>query len=258
MTTGKSLFELALSCSRKPAGTGYYIVEGLRAVRQVLDLGLRPKIIVSSTFASGNKDFLSQFKHDEYLTVKDKMFSRIADTRTPQGIAAVMQQKHYSFDAICAESPVFYLDHLKDPGNLGTIFRTAEAFGIRGILLSGDSVFVYNPKIVRASLGSIESVPFHYLENCNSGILQLKESGFSLAAMVQQDGIPLWSAKIPLKTAFCIGNEAHGLCDDVAGQCRLRLTIPMTGRMESLNAASAAAIVAYEMSRRNSGNHETL
>lgn len=184
--------------------------------------------------------------------VTDEVLRKMSDTQTPQGILCVMRQKHYSLEKLTeAENPLLVvLEDLQDPGNLGTILRTGEGAGITGVIMSKDTVDLYNPKTIRATMGSIYRVPFVYVEDLRSVLALLKEAGVvSYAAHLK--GTQYYdSFDFRKGTAFLIGNEGNGLKTETADQADVYLKIPMEGNVESLNAAVATSILMYEANRQ--------
>ena len=145
---------------------------------------------------------------------------------------------------------ILVLDNLQDPGNLGTIFRTGEAAGVTGILMSRDCVDVYNPKVVRSTMGAIFRMPFCYAESLTEVIQEMKTQGiYTYAAHL--GGACIYDEPDYRKpSAFFIGNEGNGLSDEVAGLADCCLKIPMEGCVESLNAAIAATVLVFEAGRQ--------
>ena len=145
------------------------------------------------------------------------------------------------------------LDNLQDPGNLGTIFRTAEAAGVTGISMSRDCVDIYNPKTIRSTMGAIYRMPFLYAEDLKETIDALKEQGIQIYA-AHLDGKNFYDKEdYRGGTAFLIGNEGNGLRREIAECADIWIRIPMAGRAESLNAAIAAAILMFETCRQRRG-----
>lgn len=165
-------------------------------------------------------------------------------TENAQGVGAVVSvpEPVALEEIIAGDSPVLYLDHLADPGNLGTILRTAEWFGIRGVLLGEGTVDPYNPKTVRSSMGAVFRLPFAGEISIGS----LVATGLPLLALDGAGEDVLGRASLPEHAIYIIGNEAHGLSPEIRQNARL-IAIQGSGRGESLNAAIAAAILMYEL-----------
>ena len=145
---------------------------------------------------------------------------------------------------------IMALENLQDPGNLGTVLRTAEGAGVTGILLSSGCVDLYNPKVIRSTMGSIYRMPFFVADDFHAAIRELKEHGvrWYAAHLKGEDSYDRKDYRQP--TGFLIGNESRGLSDETAKLADGYIRIPMCGRVESLNAAVASAILMYEASRQ--------
>lgn len=142
------------------------------------------------------------------------------------------------------------LENIQDPGNLGTILRTAEGAGVNGILMSRDTVDIFNPKTIRSTMGSVYRVPFLYVEDICETVRELKNKGISAYA-AHLKGIGSYDEQDYTKgTAFLIGNEGNGLTDELADLADTYIRIPMYGKVESLNAAIASAVLMYEAQRQ--------
>lgn len=191
-----------------------------------------------------------------YEMVSQEVFSRMSDTRTPQGILAVLQQPKYSFEEILTrDTPLLILlEDLQDPGNLGTIVRTGEGAGVTGIIMTEDTVDIFNPKTIRATMGSIYRVPFVYVKELRTVLKELHAQNIRTYAahLIGNADYDTFSYQYP--TAFLIGNEGNGLQEETARQATTYLRIPMEGQVESLNAAIAASLLSYEAYRQRRTN----
>jgi TrmH family RNA methyltransferase len=233
------------SKARKNSGT--FTVEGIKMFAEVPREEL-VDVYISESFQTKNQSVLADVK---YNVVSDSVFKKISDTVTPQGILAIVKQKKYLVDDIIKNrrkegSCIVVLDRLQDPGNLGTIVRTGEGAGISGIILSSDCADIYNPKVIRSTMGSIFRVPFAISSDLPSDIEQLKKNGIvTYAAHLRGEE---YNKEIFTKDcALLIGNEARGLSKVVAEKADRLIKIPMEGKVESLNAAVATAILMYEV-----------
>lgn len=192
-----------------------------------------------------------------YEVVADEVFRRMSDTKSPQGILSVIRQSHYrmcDLVGISVENPLLLiLEDIQDPGNLGTMFRAGEAAGISGIVMSGRTVDVYNPKTIRSTMGSVFRVPFLYTDDLHKSIRKIQEKGVRVyAAHLQAEGL-YDSFSYEGGTAFLIGNEGNGLEEETAALADSYLKIPMEGKVESLNAAVASSVLLYEAYRQRRG-----
>ena len=227
-----------------------FTVEGIKMYNEIPQADL-VNTFVSETFENENKELLAGRK---YQTVTDSIFKKISDTVTPQGIMAVVRQKEYDTNYIIRnrnkkKSCIMVLDRIQDPGNLGTIVRTGEGAGITGIIMSSDCVDIYNPKVIRSTMGSIFRVPFAVTDNLPQAVEELKNNGVITYA-AHLNGELYSSGKLAQDVAFLIGNEARGLSCEVSEKADKLIKIPMAGKVESLNASVAAAILMYEASKK--------
>ena len=258
MITNKQVKEL-VTWNRKSKARkedGVFLVEGSKMFLEADNKRIR-SIYVSETFFANDE---CKKKMDEigYETVPDDTFKKISDTMTPQGILCVMDRLEYTLeDLLVIENPVLMvLEDLQDPGNLGTIMRTAEGAGIDGVILSKGSVDIYNPKTIRSTMGSLYRIPFLYVEDLEQTIVDLKAKGITFYA-AHLKGERYYDEFDYTKEggcAFLIGNEGNGLKDDTADLADTYLKIPMEGRLESLNAAVASSILMYEVYRQKRKN----
>ena len=227
-----------------------FLAEGSRMVMETPKKNL-VKLYVSESYYKKNQEELKEFGGQAEV-LSDTVFAYVSDTKTPQGILAVVRQMDYKLaDMIEGKQPhILVLDNLQDPGNLGTIFRTAEAAGVTGILMSQDCVDIYNPKTIRSTMGAIYRMPFIYMEDILTGIQTLKQKKIQVYA-AHLDGKNAYDQESYLGgTALLIGNEGNGLRAEVAECADTWVRIPMAGEAESLNAAVASAILMFEVSRQ--------
>ena len=175
--------------------------------------------------------------------LSDSVFQSVCDTKTPQGIAAVLEIRARELQG----SLLLALDGIQDPGNMGTIIRTADAAGFTGILLSPDCVDIFSPKVVRATMGSIFRVGFSFPASLPVALSALRSSGYSVISS-QLDGEPFYArAPVPAPLILIVGNEGNGISDEVKSIATHRFKLPMYGGAESLNAAVAAGIMMYDL-----------
>ena len=198
------------------------------------------------------KEEASVLKGWEYEIVEDRVFKTMSDTMTPQGILAVVKQPSNSLETLLdAPAPFFMvLENIQDPGNLGTILRTAEGAGVTGILMSRDTVDIFNPKTIRSTMGSVYRVPFLYVEDICETVRELKNKGICTYA-AHLKGTGSYDEQDYTKgTAFLIGNEGNGVSRLVKEKCDFTTAIPMNGDIDSLNASVAAGVLAFEIVRQ--------
>ncbi len=241
---------------------GVFVAEGIRMVRET-PYDRLVSLYFSESFekkygrevldaiSGGDAKIREQIRKKTEI-LSDPVFSYVSDTKTPQGVLAVVRQMEYTLEQMTegVVPHLMILDNLQDPGNLGTIFRTAEAAGVTGIMMSRDCVDIYNPKTIRSTMGALYRMPFVYVEDLRETILSLKEKKIrSYAAHL--DGKNTYDKEDYRKgTAFLIGNEGNGLRKEIAECADSWIRIPMCGQVESLNAAVAATVLMFEVSRQ--------
>jgi len=187
-----------------------------------------------------------------YELVSPEVFTKMSDTQTPQGILTVLRQPEYDLpELLKCPNPLFVvLENLQDPGNLGTIIRTGEGAGITGVIMSSQTVDIFNPKTIRATMGSIYRVPFVYVKSMEETMEGLHKAGIRTYAAHLQGETYYDTLSFREPTAFLIGNEGNGLTRETADMADSYLKIPMEGQVESLNAAVATALLMYEARRQ--------
>jgi len=187
-------------------------------------------------------------------TVSPEVFRKMSDTQTPQGILTVLKRPAFALETLLkVKNPLFVLlEDIQDPGNLGTIVRTGEGAGVTAVIMTNNTVDIYNPKTIRATMGSIYRVPFVYVDSLEEVIRSLHNNEVNVYA-AHLDGKDYYdSFSFRSGTAFLIGNEGNGLKKATADQASAYLRIPMEGQVESLNAAIATALLMYEAHRQRS------
>lgn len=228
-----------------------FIVEGIRMFKEI-DKNDYVEGFVSSDFYENNREYLKKCEKT-YEVVDDKVFEQMSGTLTPQGIMAVVKQKHYVLeDIITTDRPahVIVCENLQDPGNLGTIIRCGEGAGITGIIMSKNTVDIYNPKTIRSTMGSIFRIPFLYTDNLEETIGELKSKNVKMLAAHLKGKKNYDEVNYKGSVGFLIGNEGNGLTDKTANLADEYILIPMEGKVESLNAAIASSILMYEVNRQ--------
>ncbi|MBQ7956062.1 MAG: RNA methyltransferase [Lachnospiraceae bacterium] len=244
---------------RKKAGI--FIVEGIRMYEEAPESWIK-ETYVSEKFLKQiekedkkEKNILQKLASTGYEEVTEEVFSKMSDTQSPQGILCVLQRPTYNIEEMLLQRDgklplLLILEDLQDPGNLGTILRTGEGAGINGVIMSRETVDIYNPKTIRSTMGSVYRVPHVYVDNLGEVLKVLKEKGVHtyaahLVGKTYYDAFDFKQA-----TAFLIGNEGNGLRKETADLAESYLKIPMEGKVESLNAAMSAGLLAYEAHRQ--------
>jgi TrmH family RNA methyltransferase len=241
--------------------SGDCAIEGFRIVEEAIRSGLRISAVFFRESAQDRAErLLPQIGAQvETLLLPDKLFDSLVPSESPQGVAALVRLKTFSLDDLIERShvgPIIALASLQDPGNLGTILRSAEAFGSAGLILGEGTVSIYNSKVVRGSAGSVFRLPvIHAHEKSASEKLKdvserLRAEGVRLMATSSHKGTPLDQADLKRPVAIFFGNEGAGLPRDVVAQLDEVVAIPHSAQVESLNAGVAASIVLYEAARQ--------
>ena len=229
---------------------GVFVVEGLRMFVEVPKERVE-KVYVSETLYNKKKHALN-WEEFPLEILSDSVFKHVSDTQTPQGVLCIVKQKEHDIATLLSiENPHFMvLDNLQDPGNLGTIVRTAEGAGVDAVFMSKDCVDIYNPKTIRSTMGSIYRMPTIYIEDTVKLLELFKEKGIKSYA-AHLDGKNSYDKEdYRTGTAILIGNEGNGLRDEVSNKADIWVRIPMEGQVESLNAAIAASVLMFEVARQ--------
>jgi len=229
---------------------GLFLVEGERLVAEISPKTDVWKYVLAESYF--NKHGYGKFDPDKTYILVDSVFGKITETVAPQGVLAVCRQRDYTAEYVLQNTKlVCILENVTDPGNLGTIIRTAYAAGADCVVLSRGCVDLHNPKVVRATMGAIFHLPIIKDANLADVIDILKNNGSTVFA-AHLNGKNVYESGIGTKpSAILIGNEAVGLTEDAASLADSLVKIPMPGRAESLNASVAAGILIYETVRRN-------
>lgn len=181
-----------------------------------------------------------------------KLFRGLSDTVNPQGIIAVVRMPQYDRGRLIGSprAAVLCLEDIRDPGNLGTMVRTAEGAGMSGLVLSKGCADLFNPKVVRSTMGAIFRVPYIFCEDMPAELELLKSDGFTLYAAHLGGECGFTEVDYMGRVGILVGNEAHGLRDEASAKADRLVRIPMEGELESLNAAVSAALLMYEVHRQ--------
>lgn len=232
---------------------GLFVVEGRKMIEEILR---DAPAAIAELYVT--EEYLAQEEQAaalmgiSYELVTEHVMNAMTETMEPQGAVAVVRMPKYDKTALLEKENGTWvaLEDLRDPGNLGTILRTSEAAGVTGIILSGGSVDIYNPKVIRSTMGAIFRMPHFYAEDFLSELEGLKQGGATLYAAhlagKQYYDEPTYEGK----TVILIGNEAKGLSAEAAKEANCLVKIPMEGKAESLNAAVATALFVYEVYRK--------
>lgn len=226
---------------------GLFIVEGIRAVQEIPSHIQIEQLIVCNTL---QEELYASIKASQLFIVTEDVFKGMSETMTPQGMLAVVKVIHHTLQDIKMQSGAYLvLENLQDPGNLGTIIRTAHAFDFKGIFISKGSVDLYSPKVVRSTMSSLFYVPIVAYEEIEDILNELKKQEVEIYTTALTDKAePIGSLSFKSSSALVIGNEGNGVTETVLKNTDHTMIIPMPGGAESLNASVAAGICMYQMS----------
>ncbi len=245
------------SKARERKKDGVFLAEGLKMYEEVPEERIAEVYLSQSMAEKLAAGEVSQRVGDKlwrtaYETVAEDVFAKMSDTQSPQGILTVVRRPCYGLEDLMGEGMplIMVLENIQDPGNLGTILRTGEGAGITGVIICGKTVDIFNPKTIRATMGSIYRVPFLYMEGIGAAAEALRQRGICSYAADLKSNTSYDSYSYREPTAFLIGNEGKGLTQEALLLSERYLRIPMEGQVESLNAAVAAALLMYEAHRQ--------
>ena len=238
-----------LSGARQRREAGLFLAEGSRLAQEALQSGLCETLIAQDPGASETLVALAEEQGCEVLFVTRQVMESICDTKTPQTTAALCRFPDLGEPR---GRLLLALDAVQNPGNVGTMIRTADAAGLDGVLLGPGCADPYSPKVIASAMGSVLHLPVKQTENLASALAQLQESGMNVIAS-ELGGENFFGHLPPLPCVLVIGNEGNGISREVSQACTCHLALPMPGRAESLNAAVAAGIMMYELAQRAEG-----
>lgn len=231
-----------------------FIAEGFKMYEEAPESWIQEVYLSEASLEKAGEDTQTGRKLAKirYETVSQEVFARMSDTRTPQGILTVLRQPEYRIENLLEKpSPLLLLlEDIQDPGNLGTILRTGEGAGISGVIMTKQTVDIFNPKTIRSTMGSVYRVPFVYVKELETIIRELHKYQIKTYAAHLQGKEYYDDLSFREPTAFLIGNEGNGLRQSTADLADAYLKIPMEGQVESLNAAIAASLLIYEAYRQ--------
>ncbi len=241
--------------------TNEYIVEGIKLVKEAIEEKVNIKVIVicedceevdlKNTSKPNNQieqGLLYEIAKYECIYVTKKIFAILSEVQTPQGILAVVEKGDSIENINFSEDIILALDGIQDPGNLGTILRTADSANLKQIILSENSADPYNPKVVRSTMGAIFRMNIIKTENLAKTLQMIKKHKFEIIATSLETNNSIYDINYK-KKVIVIGNEANGVSQEIQDLSDKRIKIPMLGKTESLNASVAAGIIIYEYVR---------
>ena len=238
-----------------------FVLEGVRLIEETIDEAINlSQVFYSDYLLRDNKGerLLNKLKQEgiEIYQLDDDLLGQVADTVSPQGILAVADKIEYSLNDILNKEKelILIIDQIQDPGNLGTIIRTADAAGFDGLITTKGTVSLYNQKSLRATMGSFFRTPIAKVDDLDILKNEIKESHFNLVvADIAGENYHFEIDYLPA-TAIVVGNEAHGPRQELIDMAEQLIKIPLLGGAESLNVAMATSVIAYEAVRQNLDN----
>jgi len=229
--------------------TGEFLVEGNKFVLNIPKNWQVVNTIFSQSYAEKNQDQMQNAINP--VIFKENLFNACSDTVTPSGVMAIVKIKNHTLKDIlaCPKKFIIIACNLQDPGNMGTLIRTANAASASGIIVSPDSVDIWNPKVVRSAAGSIFNLPIA-ISNIALAATELKSAGIELIATDLSANISPYQADFKKPLALMIGNESRGLCAEQLALSDTKVKLPMSADVESLNASVASGVLMYEVLRQ--------
>ncbi len=233
-----------------------FIVEGIKLIQEAIEENAKIKMIIVCEECMKEEcieqKLLYQIAKYDCIYVSEKVFSTITDVKTPQGMLAVIEMENTEEKIKFDEDIIFVLDGVQDPGNLGTILRTIDSVGLSQIIVSKDTVDAYNPKVVRSTMGAIFRVKVIESQDLIRTLRNIKKHRFEILATSLETTEDIYDVDYN-KKVIVIGNEANGISNEILQLADIKAKIPMFGKTESLNAAVATSVIAYEYVRRKIG-----
>ena len=231
-----------------------FTAEGRNLVEEILQRDIRPRFILVSDKCSDEEILRDAVKSDEIMVCElpEKIFAKLTDAEHGIGMLAVVDTPvtgASALESLSADDNILVLDRIQDPGNMGTLIRTSVAAGYKAIIASKGTADVYSNKVLRATVGTVFEIPVIYAKDQSELISLLRRSGKRIAVTEVDKGVLYYETDLSKGIALVIGNEGAGVSDELIDMADIRVTIPMKGHIESLNAAVAAAILMYESVR---------
>lgn len=245
------LYQKLSSSKKERLQYGLFVLEGLRIAEDALRDGSVSHLILTETayHKTGRTLLQADLRDTKVIVISNELGNRIASTDNTQGVFAICRIPSGKKPAFREGGRYVVLFGLQDPGNVGMVIRTADALGIDGIILSG-SCDLYSPKVIRSTMGSVFRMSITVINDADALFALLEENGVETsAAVIDRDAVKVTDFAFTGKQAVFIGNEGNGLPEDIAQRCTRRITIPMSGSINSLNAAMAAGILMWELKK---------
>lgn len=229
-----------------------FIIEGIKLLEEAINENADIEKVIICDDCNLENDIYNELKYEiaklDCIYVSEKIFEYISDVKTPQGIMAIIKKDNRNKEINYNEDVILVLDNIQDPGNMGTILRTADSLNLKQIIISKGSSDVYNPKVVRSTMGAIFRINIIESEDLIKTVKELKKHKISVVSTSLDTNKSIYDIEYN-KTAIIIGNEANGVSQELQDLSDNKVKIPMLGKTESLNASVATAIILYEAMR---------
>lgn len=253
-STVKGLVLLRQKASKRRQSQSF-LIEGERLVLDTPEEYLEKIYLTRKAWERIGEMLQRRGLEERTVLFSEEAMDKAADTKAPQGVLAVARQPQHTMEELLQSSGLeppllLLLEDIQDPGNLGTMFRSAEAAGVNGIIMSKGTADVFNPKVVRSTMSALFRMPFVYVPDLPETMRQLRQCGIVLYAACLEGSVPYTEADLRKGAGILIGNEGNGLTAPVQELADGRIRIPMAGQIESLNAAISAGILMYEAARQ--------
>ncbi len=230
-----------------------YVIEGIKLVEEAINENAKIKQIVICEECTKTQEISKKLMYEiasfDCIYVTENVFNNITEVKNPQGILAVIERKNSENEINYNEDIIVALDGIQDPGNLGTILRTVDSIGLKQILVSKETADVYNPKVVRSTMGAIFRVKVIECEDLEKTLKEIKKHKYEIVVTSLQTNESIYDIEYN-KKVIVIGNEANGVSKEIQEMADKKVKIPMLGKTESLNASVATGVVLYEYVRQ--------
>lgn len=229
-----------------------YIIEGIKLIKEAIQENAKIKLIIICDDCKQENNIEEDIKYEiakyECIYVTEKIFLSITNVINPQGMLAVIEKEQQDSEINYEDDLFLILDDIQDPGNMGTILRTADSLNLKQIIISKESADIYNPKVVRSTMGAIFRMKIIQSENLVKTLKEMKKHKIKIITTSLQTNKKIYDIEYN-KTAIVIGNEANGVSKEILEIADEKVKIPMPGKTESLNASVATAVILYEAMR---------
>lgn len=229
-----------------------YIIEGIKLIKEAIQENAKIKLIIICDDCKQENNIEEDIKYEiakyECIYVTEKIFLSITNVINPQGMLAVIEKEQQDSEINYEDDLFLILDDIQDPGNMGTILRTADSLNLKQIIISKESADIYNPKVVRSTMGAIFRMKIIQSDNLVKTLKEMKKHKIKIITTSLQTNKKIYDIEYN-KTAIVIGNEANGVSKEILEIADEKIKIPMPGKTESLNASVATAVILYEAMR---------